>query len=54
MRDLHRAEVRDLVRLLGQRFVVVAARGVGIEREVELGDPAELEARARERVVAQS
>jgi hypothetical protein len=37
------------VRLLGQRLVVVFARGVGVEREVELVDPAELEARARAR-----
>ena len=45
--------MRHLVRLLGQRLVVVAARGVGVEREVELVDPAELEAGAGERVVAQ-
>src|SRR5258708_3153600 len=44
--------MRDLVRLLGQRLVVVLARGVGVEREVELVDPPELEARARERIVA--
>ncbi len=45
--------MRHLVRLLGQRLVVVVARGVGVEREVELVDPAELEAGAGERVVAQ-
>ena len=44
--------MRDLVRLLRQGLVVVLARGVGIEREVELVVPAEVEARARERVVA--
>src|SRR5215831_18652793 len=52
LRPAHGAEMRDLVRLLGQGLVVVLARGVGVEREVELVDPAELEARARERVVA--
>ena len=36
--------MRDLVRLLGQGLVVVFARGVGVEREVELVVPAEVEA----------
>ena len=45
--------MRHLVRLLGQRLVVVFLRGVGIEPEVELVLPAEIEARARERIVAQ-
>ena len=38
--------MRHLVRLLGQRLVVIFARGVGIEPEVELVLPAEVEARA--------
>ncbi len=46
--------MRDLVRLLGQRLVVEVARGFGVEREVELVLPAELEAGARQRVVAGS
>src|SRR3974390_2290736 len=45
--------MRHLVRLLGQRLVVIVARGVGIERQVELVLPAEFEARARQGVVAQ-
>ena len=45
--------MRHLVRLLGQGLVVVGARGVGVEAQIELVDPAELEARAGERVVAQ-
>jgi hypothetical protein len=45
--------VRDLVGFLGQRFLVVVARGVGVEREVELVLPAEVEAGVREGVVAQ-
>ena len=40
-----------LRRLGGQRLVVERGRGVGVEREVELVVPAELEARLRERVV---
>ena len=35
----------DLVRLLRQRLVVISLRGFGIESEVELVLPAELEAR---------
>ena len=45
--------MRHLVGVLGQRLVVVAARGVGIESEVELVFPAEVETRAGQRVVAQ-
>ena len=45
--------MRDLVRLLRQRLVVEVARGIGIEREVELVLPAELESRTADRVVAQ-
>jgi hypothetical protein len=56
--DLHRAEfrpargaeVRHFVRVLGQRLVVVSERGVGGERQVELVDPAEVEAGAAQRV----
>jgi hypothetical protein len=59
LRDLHRAEVRpahraevsDLRALCGQGHVVELACRLGIEREVELVLPAELEPRARERVV---
>ena len=36
----------------GQGFVVELARGLGVEREVELIFPAEFKARLRERVVA--
>jgi hypothetical protein len=32
--------MRELVRLLGQRLVVIAPRGIRIEREVELILPA--------------
>ena len=41
----------DLVRVLRQRLVVVGAGGVGVEAEVELVLPAELEAGAAEGVV---
>src|SRR5262249_40885302 len=51
-RPAHRAEVGRLVRVGGQRRVVQAPRRVGIEREVDLVLPAELEARLREGVVA--
>ena len=47
----HRAEVRGLGRLGGQRLVVVRARGVRVERQVELVGPAELEAGLGQRVV---
>jgi hypothetical protein len=61
LRDLHRAEFRaahraemgDLVRFLRQGLVVEQARGLGVEAEIELVDPAEVEPRARQRVVAQ-
>ena len=45
--------MRDLVRFLRQRLVVIFACGVGIEAEIELVLPAEVEPRARQRVVAQ-
>ena len=43
----------DLVGFLGQRLVVIGAGGFGIEAEVELVLPAEVEASTRQRVVAQ-
>ena len=46
--------MRELVRLLRQRLVVIGARRVGIEREVELVLPAELEAGLRQRIVARA
>src|SRR5712691_11793262 len=57
--DLHRAEVRpahgaevgELGALGRQRLVVELARGLRVEREVELVLPAELEAGLTERVV---
>ena len=36
----------------GQGFVVIFERGFGIERQVELVAPAEIEAGARQRIVA--
>src|SRR5260221_5830304 len=45
LRTAHRAEVRDLRAVGGQRFVVIRQRGDRIEREVELISPTELEAR---------
>src|SRR4051812_23935 len=51
VRSAHRAEVRRLRPLGRQRRVVELLRGFGIEREVELILPAELEARLRHRVV---
>ena len=42
--------MRHFVCVLGQRFVVVFERGVGVERQVELVDPAEVEAGAGQRV----
>jgi hypothetical protein len=42
----HRAEVGGLRALRGQGLVVILLGGVGIERQVELVAPAELEARA--------
>ena len=44
--------MRDLVRILRQGLVVVGARGVGVEANVELVLPTEVEARPREGVVA--
>ncbi len=44
--------MRDLGAVLRQRLVVELAGGVGIERQVELILPAEVEPRARNRVVA--
>ena len=37
--------MRHLGRILGQRFIVECARGVGVQTQVELVFPAELEAR---------
>ncbi len=48
----HRAEVRGLGRLGGQRLVVELARGVRVERQRELVVPPELEPRRGQRVVA--
>ena len=45
--------MRDLVGFLRQRFVVIGARGFGVEAEVELILPAEVEAGTGEGVVAQ-
>jgi hypothetical protein len=45
--------MRDLVGFLGQRLVVEGFGGVGVEAEVELILPAEIEAGAGHRVVAQ-
>src|ERR1043165_7749536 len=47
----HRAEVRDLGAVGRKRLVMVRARGDRIERQVELIDPSELEARFAQRVV---
>src|SRR6266849_6871236 len=44
VRPAHRAEVRELRAFLRERLVVELARLVGIESEVELVFPAELEA----------
>ncbi|KGD50920.1 hypothetical protein DP43_4898 [Burkholderia pseudomallei] len=52
VRAAHRAEMRDLRRILRQRFVVEFSRLVRVEPQVELVLPAELEARLRQRVVA--
>src|SRR5687767_2118980 len=51
MRAAHRAEVRLLGRLGWKGTVVVFARGLGIEGEVELVVPPELEPSARQGVV---
>src|SRR3954453_19175750 len=50
-RTAHRAEVRDLGAVGGQRLVVVGTGGDGIERKVELILPTELEPRLRQRIV---
>jgi hypothetical protein len=42
--------MRHFVRAIGQRLVVVFERGVGVERQVELVDPAEVEVGAAQRV----
>src|SRR5438093_2142108 len=52
LRTAHRAEVRELGAVGGQGLVVELLRGVGIEREVKLITPAELEPRLGQRVVA--
>ena len=51
LRPAHGAEMRHLVPLLRQRRVVEGAGSVRVERQVELVLPAEIEARARERIV---
>ena len=47
----HGTEMRGLGAFLRQCFVVELARGLGIEREVEMVLPAELESRPGERIV---
>src|SRR6266700_5158476 len=47
LRAAHGTEVRDFRAVGRQRFVVVGARGDGIEREIELILPAERESRLR-------
>ncbi len=42
----HRAEVRGLGAFGGERLVVILLGGVGVERQVELVAPAEVEAGA--------
>src|ERR1700683_2153326 len=51
-RPAHRAKMRHLMTVLRQGLVVELARGIGIERQVELVLPAAVEARARHRVIA--
>src|SRR5471032_3376761 len=51
-RPAHRAEVRDLGRVFRQGFVVIRARGVRVQAEVELVFPAELEPRLAQGVIA--
>lgn len=46
LRAAHGAEMRDLVRLFRQRLVVELRRGFGVEAEIELILPAEIEPRA--------
>jgi hypothetical protein len=52
LRPAHGAEMRDLGRVLWQRFIVVGAGGVRVKPEVELVFPAKLEARFAQRIVA--
>src|SRR5450830_1787726 len=52
LRPAHRTEMRDLGRVLRQGFVVIRARGVRVEAEVELVFPTELETRLAQRVIA--
>jgi hypothetical protein len=52
MRAAHGAEMRGLGAFLRQGFVVEFARGLGVEREVELVFPAEFKARLAQGVVA--
>src|SRR4029079_19747187 len=52
MRPAHRTEMRELMRFLGQRRIVILACPLRIEAQIELVLPAELEARLRQRVVA--
>src|SRR6266404_4984794 len=53
-RSAHRAEMRQLGALGRQGLVVELLRRLGVEREVELVAPAELEPRPAERIVAQA
>src|SRR5690349_3501202 len=48
----HRTEFRFLVEIVGKRFVVHGASGLGIERKLELLVPIEQKTRVAERVVA--
>jgi hypothetical protein len=52
MRSTHGTEVSGLRAFGGKRFVVKLARGLGIEREIELIFPSELEARFADGVVS--
>ncbi len=52
VRSAHRAEVRGLGAFLRQRLVVKLARGLGIEREIELIFPTKFEAGFADGVVA--
>src|SRR5439155_27284252 len=52
MRSAHGTEVRGLGAFGWKSFIVELARGLGIEREIELIFPAKFEARFANRVVA--
>src|ERR1700733_13300910 len=52
-RPAHRAEVRELGAVGGQRLVMELLRGVGIERQMELISPSKFEPRLGQRVVAE-